>query len=66
MPLITSSASSMSPGYKNGSYSNEFALSLSNPLDTTITVDYGIADYLSSSTFTYTILICQHTYPHVG
>ena len=64
MPFITSSALSMSPGVKSGN--NQFQLSLSNPLDTTITVEYGIVDYLSSSTFTYTILICEHTYPHLG
>jgi hypothetical protein len=39
---------------------NKLNLDLSQPLDQTVTVDYGIDNYLTSSTFTFNILICDH------
>ena len=53
----------MSPIFVSGtSYDkkNKLNVPLDQPLDQTIVVDYGIDYYLSSSTITFNILVCDH------
>jgi hypothetical protein len=53
----------MSPIFISGTSNqekNKLNVPLDQPLDETIVVNYGIDNYLSSSTVTFNILVCDH------